>query len=294
MELLQLKYFKAVAEAGRVVTAAESLFVSPPALSASISRLEKELGMRLFDRANNRIILNKQGKIFLSYVNQALSCLDCAQAELRQSLLQQGHHVPIAVTTSNLWVDLITAFSQEYPHFTLSCTTLKISQLMATGLQAIYPYLLAEEGDVIPAHAANLNSIVLFEDQPAVLVHPAHAFAKMKEVDIYTLLDENLLLPMHDQSLYERFVELFAFNNVSLPNAHSYSHFVCRSMVAENLGISLTTMHAGQNGTGELCCIPVINHHRPWRMRMFWHKTRVLNEDEETFMDFVREIYHIS
>lgn len=45
MELQQLKYFKTVAEAGKVVTAAESLYISPPALSTSISRLEKELGM---------------------------------------------------------------------------------------------------------------------------------------------------------------------------------------------------------------------------------------------------------
>ena len=45
MEMLQLKYFKAVAEMGKISAAAESLFISPPALSAAISRLEKDLGM---------------------------------------------------------------------------------------------------------------------------------------------------------------------------------------------------------------------------------------------------------
>lgn len=69
MELLQLKYFKTVAEIGKISDAAQALFISAPALSTSVSRLEKELGVKLFDRTNNRVILNRQGEIFLRYVN---------------------------------------------------------------------------------------------------------------------------------------------------------------------------------------------------------------------------------
>ena len=88
MELQQLKYFKSVAEIGKISEAARALFISPPALSTSISRLEKELGVRLFDRTNNQITLNLQGRIFLRYVNQVLTSLDCAKTELRY--LQSG------------------------------------------------------------------------------------------------------------------------------------------------------------------------------------------------------------
>ena len=45
MELMQLKYFKTVAEIGKISDAAQALFISAPALSTSISRLEKELGI---------------------------------------------------------------------------------------------------------------------------------------------------------------------------------------------------------------------------------------------------------
>ena len=48
-----------MAETGKISDAAQKLFISAPALSTSISRLEKELGIRLFDRTNNRIILSK-------------------------------------------------------------------------------------------------------------------------------------------------------------------------------------------------------------------------------------------
>ena len=79
MELLQLKYFKTVAELEKISAAAEALYISAPALSTSIARLEKELGTKLFDRTNNRIRLNRQGHIFLRYVNQIFNNLDCAR-----------------------------------------------------------------------------------------------------------------------------------------------------------------------------------------------------------------------
>jgi DNA-binding transcriptional LysR family regulator len=83
MELIQLKYFKTVAQTGKISDAAQALFISAPALSTSISRLEKELGVQLFNRTNNKIVLNRQGKIFLKYVNQIFSDLESAKKELR-------------------------------------------------------------------------------------------------------------------------------------------------------------------------------------------------------------------
>jgi len=150
MELLQLKYFKTVAEMGKISAAAQALFISAPALSTSISRLEKELGVSLFDRTNNRIHLNRQGQILLRYVNQVFSSLDCAKAELRQSMMLQGQHVSIAMVASTQWVDMITAFSQEHPHFTLLCTSINRLELNHHGLSAQHSFLLAAEDDIPP------------------------------------------------------------------------------------------------------------------------------------------------
>ena len=82
VELLQLKYFKTVAKTGKIAAAAQELFLSAPALSTSIARLEKELGAKLFDRTSNRIFLNEQGQIFLRYVDQVFSTLESAKQEV--------------------------------------------------------------------------------------------------------------------------------------------------------------------------------------------------------------------
>ena len=78
MKLSQLQYFKTVAETGKISLAAKKLYVSAPALSIAIANLESELGVKLFDRTNNQIKLNEQGKVYLGYVNKILA--DLSQA----------------------------------------------------------------------------------------------------------------------------------------------------------------------------------------------------------------------
>lgn len=56
--------------------AAEELFISQPALSSSIQRLEKELGIKLFDRNKNKLTLNKNGEELLYYFKQFKSAHD--------------------------------------------------------------------------------------------------------------------------------------------------------------------------------------------------------------------------
>ncbi len=289
MELLQLKYFKTVAETGKISSAAEALFISAPALSTSISRLEKELGMPLFDRTHNSITLNRQGQIFLRYVNQIFTTLDCARVELRQSMMLQSQHVSVATLSANMWIDLITAFSQEHPHFTLSCTSLRMSQFAGSGLGPQYSFLL---GDDLPsALETELDSIPLFQDRVSVIFHPDHPLAKETSVRLSQLAGESLFLPMQDYPLYERLMGIFEADGTLLPTGNSQSSLVCRHMVAEGLGVSFTTAYSSRLIPEDLCYVPLETPEGPWTVRLFWRKNRKLSADEEAFRSFVEDFY---
>ena len=72
MDLMQLQYFKIIAETESLTRAAKILHVSQPAMSAMLKKLEEELGVELFDRSPNRIHLNRTGEIALIHVNTIL------------------------------------------------------------------------------------------------------------------------------------------------------------------------------------------------------------------------------
>ena len=82
MELSQLRYFMAVAELGNMSKAAQALFVSKPNLSTSISRLEEEVGVPLFDRRRGKIVLNQNGELLLESVKRAVNTLDAGVREI--------------------------------------------------------------------------------------------------------------------------------------------------------------------------------------------------------------------
>jgi DNA-binding transcriptional LysR family regulator len=76
LELLQFNYFQTVARLEHMTKAAEELHIAQPALSKTISRLESDLGVPLFDRHKRNIMLNAFGRIFLEQVEIALNALE--------------------------------------------------------------------------------------------------------------------------------------------------------------------------------------------------------------------------
>lgn len=73
MTILQLKYVICIANSASMREAASKLYVSQPALSATIRELEEELQIKLFERNNKGVTLTEQGSEFLSYAKQAVS-----------------------------------------------------------------------------------------------------------------------------------------------------------------------------------------------------------------------------
>ena len=289
LELIQLKYFKTVAKTEKISSAAQELFLSAPALSTSISRLEKEVGTPLFDRSGNRISLNEQGKIFLRYVNEVFDSLDRAKTELRHSLLRTQTNIWVATTGSNLWLEVLTAFSQEHPQFTLTCTTTDYTTIDTFFSQ--YTFLLAEDEDLPESCIHTLDCMRLFEDQPAIIVHPEHPLAQLDLVSPAMLRNENLFLPTHGMPRRERLIRLLQANGIDPAPANSCTYLLYRSMVQQNLGVAFTTMRSRHVNQGDLRVVPLENILSPWVMNLYWRREHIMTPAEQAFHDFVAQFY---
>ncbi len=76
MTIAQIKYVLEVAGSSSIREAAGNLYISQPALSASIKELEEELGILIFERNNKGIALTDEGREFVTYAKKAISQYD--------------------------------------------------------------------------------------------------------------------------------------------------------------------------------------------------------------------------
>lgn len=83
MELVQLSQFCVVARLEHMTRAAEELNVTQPSMSRSMARLERELGVPLFDRRGRGLQLTEYGTAFLRHVDRVFQEIDDAVTELR-------------------------------------------------------------------------------------------------------------------------------------------------------------------------------------------------------------------
>lgn len=121
MNLIQLKYFKVVAELEHITNAAKVLHISQPSLSKIIGSLEEEIGYSLFDRTGKYIKLNANGALFLKYVNKSLSALSDGEKALKYINEQTNLTVTISIMAAGkLMTDIILGFKNLHPDIKLN------------------------------------------------------------------------------------------------------------------------------------------------------------------------------
>jgi len=84
MDIRVLEYFLAVAREQNITRASQVLHVTQPTLSRQLAALEKELGVRLFDRTNHSTVLTEEGVVFRRRAEDIVSMARRAAEELRQ------------------------------------------------------------------------------------------------------------------------------------------------------------------------------------------------------------------
>lgn len=95
MNLNQLYYFQKIAKLQHYHQAAKELNISQPSLSRSISNLEDELGVSLFQKNGRNIELTKYGRIFLEHVNRILEEINIVENKMKSLAGSRSGHIDI-------------------------------------------------------------------------------------------------------------------------------------------------------------------------------------------------------
>ncbi|MGB7712313.1 MAG: LysR family transcriptional regulator [Microcoleus sp.] len=188
----QLRILKAIASEGSFKRAADSLYVSQPAVSLQVQNLERQLDVPLFDRGGRRAQLTEAGHLLLGYGEKILSlCQETCRALEDLQNLQGGTLIVGASQTTGTYLlpRMIGMFRQKYPDVAVQLhvhSTRRTAWSVANG-----QIDLAIVGGEIPTELLEALDVVPYaEDELALILPPSHPMVQQETIqkeDLYKL-----------------------------------------------------------------------------------------------------------
>lgn len=185
MNLNQLRYFVTLAHLEHYTKAAEELKISQPSLSHAMTTLEEELETSLFQKQGRNVTLTKYGKLFLTYVEEALQILDLGIGKTRAMTGQTRGRVDLAfiyTLGSEFVPSLVSDFLRIYEeldvqfHFTVGNTTEVVEGLKNEKYDIAFCSMLESEPSV--------EFIPIGEERMVVVVPYGHPLSGKEVVSL--------------------------------------------------------------------------------------------------------------
>lgn len=115
--------FYTVANAGNISKAAKELYISQPAISKSIQKLEESLNCKLFSRSSRGVILTDEGNLLYGHVKEAFETLNTGEDKLKRSIDLGVGHLQIGVSPTlckYILLPYLNEFIKQNPHISIS------------------------------------------------------------------------------------------------------------------------------------------------------------------------------
>ncbi|MET3505723.1 LysR family transcriptional regulator [Halalkalibacter oceani] len=290
MEWQQLEYFQRVAQLQHVTKAAQSLFISQPALSRSIARLEKELGVPLFERQGRTVQLNRYGKLFLEKVNLAIQVIEEGKQELQSEMSPNRGNITLSFLPTlgtDFVPELIEKYRATYPDVTF--------QLFQNTAHDLIEQLKAGDIDVclttIVEPDPEIQWVELFSEELLVIVPQCHRLSDRQEIRLKDIANEPFVGFKKGaglRSITDRLCQQSGFTPQLTFEGQEVG--TVAGLVGVGLGVSLVPKRSRMDAY-QVSCLPVRDVDCRRTIGIVWRKKSFMPKVVEQFRDFIVELY---
>ena len=293
MELLQLRYFCALARNQHLTRTAEQLMISAPSLSATISKLEKSLGVKLFDRNGRNICLNRYGIAFYERANFILRELDNAERELQDMKVDDISTVRVGISSLPIWQNALDEVQNQFPNIVIDYFAMSPFELSEPEKASRSDLFLGVSRD-IPQELYCVKE-VRRPEKPVAVVSRKHPLAGERAVSLLQCREDVILsLGKYNPSAHKYIMDLCSAAGFSPRKVIEVDHYFRIKMLHDNRGIALTTDLGAEfiySDPQKVCVVPVCEPNITRIQTVAWRKDGFLSHAEKTFIDYLADYY---
>ena len=289
MELMQLYYFRVVAKNQHITRSAEELNVSQPAVSTVIARLERELGVPLFDRRNRAIVLNENGQILLRHANNIFLELENVKAELYDKAENSSNKICLAVTSPQ-FLQGTEDFFRRNPQIQWEEVTREIPEIAGMLERGEVDLALTSPG----IYRENLSSTLLLQDEFMIAMHPSHRFAKKDSISLSELTNEKFVLLQKGLPFRKQTDLLFQELGFDPKIVMECDHYTRRELLNANIGITVASSSAQFRHLydPQIRFLPIQDSHRIRDIVLTQRKGKYISKAAKAFSEYLIHYYH--
>lgn len=192
IERVHLEIIRATDRLGSVTAAAESLYVTQPAVSHSIRKLEESLGLKIWNREGRSLRLTQAGEYLLSVANRLLPQFERAEQQLQQ--FAQGERGTLRIGMEchpcYQWLLKVAApFLQAWPDVDLDV----MQKFQFGGIDALFGHDIDVLVTPDPLNQQGLCFEPVFDYEQVLVVGKEHRLRRAKQVEPEQLAEETLI-----------------------------------------------------------------------------------------------------
>lgn len=290
MNLKQLEYFLELNHTKNITKAAENLYISQQGLSSAIMRLEKELGIKLFQRTANGINTTPEGLYFLEPAMKITSILgECqdyfhSNAPQKKALKIASSYGVLESLKSDILIELPTHFNNididfiEYPGIEIETNVEKGNTELGFAIE--------------PININKFDKINIFSKSISFICHQSHPLAHFDSIDFIQLKNQKFIC------FNNNFKLRYVFN--SLCNKAGFKPSIglevgelslIPKMVERNLGIGFIFSDMQNALSSNIKVLNVNDICFEWSVCLIYKKDTTLSKPAKSFISFIENKY---
>ncbi len=240
MDMRVLKYMLSVEETGSITAAARAHFVTQPAVSIQLRKLQEELGTTLFEVVGRKVRFTEAGKKVLDYARR-MSALEREMAGEISGIagLASGELSIGTIDAASIYIlpVVYSSFRRQYPGIELRVDVSSTSPLLERMLDGRLDFVV---GTLSAEKRAGVEEIEIFREKLVPIAPPDHPAAARRGVDVETFAGHPFI-SFHRESVTRRMIESALLEmGVTLEVAMEIdSQEAIKNLVASGLGLSI-------------------------------------------------------
>ena len=303
MNLMHLRYFCKLAEIENYTVAAAELYISQPGLSGAIISLEKELGLKLFEKSGRNIKLTKYGKEFYKYINEALRVLDKGVSVMHEYSGNLSGKIEIgAIPTiqTSFLPELIGKFRNRCENIDIKVYEGHTKQIIDNLEDSLYDVGFCS----YDVNHSDLGAVPVLSQKVVAIMNSDHPLADRESLTFDDILQYRIYTYSLSQLIGNQFRELLASKKKDINWKNIYFDYPNELLIAGLLSQDVSYANKQLETIGLIANVPYLENFKNLKIipiedvpedfrkvYMIYNKNKFQTHAVELFMDFVEKEY---